>query len=88
MVDAGGQSMNLTKASLTIHPSDDEEEEEYLHWVRQYVEKPGHEFFCLVDSDFIMDRFNLTNLGRAVPNAEAGYENLLKGYSDSGMHIV
>ena len=73
------------KPNLTIHPSDDEDEEECLTWVRQYVERPGHEFFCMVDTDFIMDRFNLTNLGRSVPNAEAGYENLLRGSSESGI---
>jgi hypothetical protein len=80
-------STSTSKPTLTIQPSDEEDEEDYLHWVRQYVERPGHEFFCLVDTDFIMDRFNLTNLGRSVPNAEAGYENLLRGSSDSGINV-
>lgn len=53
-----------------------EDEELLLPWVCRFLKKPGNEFFCAVDTEFILDRFNLTDLGRAVPSAQAGYDYL------------
>lgn len=61
--------------SHTVY-DDDLDDEDLLPWVLRFLRKPGNEFFCPVETEFILDRFNLTDLGRAVPNAQAGYDYL------------
>ncbi|ORC81687.1 putative dynein heavy chain [Trypanosoma theileri] len=45
---------------------DDEAEEEVLPWIVWFCELKSHEFFCVVDRDFIDDEFNLTGLSTMV----------------------
>lgn len=62
-----------------VEEEDDEEEEEDDEeecdsWVRWFCEIKGNEYFCEVDLDFLLDRFNLTGLGNDVPHAQQAYE--------------
>ena len=36
-------------------------------WVEWYASQRGNEFFCKVDEDYILDRFNLAGLSSEVP---------------------
>lgn len=63
---------------------DSDDDERLLPWVSRFLHRPGNEFFCAVDTDFILDRFNLTDLGRQVPNAQAGYDYLSKAEDEEG----
>ncbi len=68
-------------------PIDDSDlDDDLLPWVSRFLRKPGNELFCAVDTDFILDKFNLTDLGKAVPNAQVGYDFLT--LPDSGIDEV
>ncbi|KAI8983959.1 casein kinase II, regulatory subunit [Mycotypha africana] len=44
-------------------------ESEYSkYWIDWFLDTKGNEYFCEVDEEFIMDRFNLTGLSAEVPN--------------------
>uniref|UniRef100_A0A1I8IVK3 Casein kinase II subunit beta n=2 Tax=Macrostomum lignano TaxID=282301 RepID=A0A1I8IVK3_9PLAT len=49
------------------------------NWIAEFCDRPGNEFFCKVDEDYIRDRFNLTGLGTAVPNYHRAMKLLLDG---------
>ncbi|RNF01065.1 putative dynein heavy chain [Trypanosoma rangeli] len=44
----------------------EEADEEGLPWIMWFCELKSHEFFCVVDRDFIDDEFNLTGLSTMV----------------------
>lgn len=67
--------MSTASRSIPLY-DDSEEDNDLLPWVNRFLRQPGNEFFCPVETEFILDRFNLTDLGRAVPNAQAGYDYL------------
>ena len=37
-----------------------------LTWISWFCSLPGHEYFCEVEEDYILDRFNLTGLNNDV----------------------
>jgi len=37
-------------------------------WISWFLSSKGNEYFCEVDEDFILDRFNLTGLNNEVAN--------------------
>lgn len=37
------------------------------YWIDWFLETKGNEYFCEVDEDYILDRFNLTGLSQEVP---------------------
>ncbi|RKO97250.1 casein kinase II, regulatory subunit, partial [Caulochytrium protostelioides] len=43
-------------------------------WVEWHSRLRGHEFFCEIDEDYILDRFNLTGLNLDVPHYAAAYD--------------
>ncbi|CBH18094.1 Casein kinase II subunit beta, putative [Trypanosoma equiperdum] len=45
---------------------DEEVDEEVIPWIVWFCEMKSHEFFCVVDRDFIDDEFNLTGLSSMV----------------------
>nr|CCC95659.1 unnamed protein product [Trypanosoma congolense IL3000] len=45
---------------------DEEVDEEVIPWIVWFCEMKSHEFFCVVDRDFIDDDFNLTGLSTMV----------------------
>lgn len=55
---------------------DSSTEDEYAleEWMTDFCSKRGNEYFCRVDSEFILDRFNLTGLGHDIPHAQEAYE--------------
>ena len=36
-------------------------------WVDWFLSSKGHEYFCEIDEDFIVDKFNMTGLSAEVP---------------------
>ncbi|KAK0488817.1 casein kinase II, regulatory subunit [Armillaria novae-zelandiae] len=38
------------------------------HWISWFLSSKGNEYFCEVDEDFILDRFNLTGLNNEIVN--------------------
>ncbi|KAJ7875428.1 casein kinase II, regulatory subunit [Mycena leptocephala] len=49
-----------------------------ITWISWFLSLKRHEYFCEVDEDFILDRFNLTGLNTEVPN----YAQALKLITD------
>ncbi|KAJ2625982.1 casein kinase 2 regulatory subunit [Coemansia sp. RSA 1358] len=47
--------------------SSDSDSDCYKYWVEWFINLEGKEFFCDVDEEYILDRFNLTNLPLEVP---------------------
>ncbi|KAJ3788453.1 casein kinase II, regulatory subunit [Lentinula aff. detonsa] len=41
---------------------------DYSRWISWFLSSKGNEYFCEVDEDFILDRFNLTGLNNEVSN--------------------
>ncbi|SCU77795.1 LADA_0A02256g1_1 [Lachancea dasiensis] len=50
--------------SDTVDGSDSSEYAEF--WIDLFLGRKGHEYFCDVDTDYIIDRFNLINLQKTV----------------------
>ncbi|KAJ2652202.1 casein kinase 2 regulatory subunit [Coemansia sp. RSA 1287] len=48
--------------------STDSDSEYCKYWVEWFTYAEGNEYFCDVDEEYILDRFNLTNLSNDVPN--------------------
>lgn len=38
------------------------------YWIDWFLDTKGNEYFCEVDEEFILDRFNLTGLSAEVPH--------------------
>ncbi|KAJ7937799.1 casein kinase II, regulatory subunit [Mycena leptocephala] len=53
-------------------------EQSIEQWISWFLSLKRHEYFCEVDEDFILDRFNLTGLNTEVPN----YAQALKLITD------
>ncbi|KAJ1888582.1 casein kinase 2 regulatory subunit [Kickxella alabastrina] len=60
--------IDYTPTTLEELSSTDSDSECYKYWVEWYTCSEGNEYFCDVDEDYIMDRFNLTNLAQEVPS--------------------
>lgn len=55
---------------------EDEDDQNDMTWVEWFCSLPGHEFFCIVDEEFIDDAFNLTGLAAIVPHFSEALEML------------
>ena len=63
------------KAREYVEPlSSGTESEGQYSWVGNHCSAPGNEYFCVVDTEFILDRFNLTGLGHEMAHAQKAYE--------------
>ena len=47
------------------------------YWVESFLSRKGHEYFCEVDEEYIVDRFNLTGLNSEVPHFSKALELIL-----------
>ena len=57
----------------------------YRQWISWFLSSKGNEYFCEVEEDFILDRFNLTGLNSEVQN----YSQALDLITDNlGTHCV
>lgn len=56
------------------------DEEEGNSWIQWFCGLKGNEYYSEVDSDFILDRFNLTGLGHDVPHAQKAYDLIADEY--------
>ncbi|KAJ2653548.1 casein kinase 2 regulatory subunit [Coemansia sp. RSA 1250] len=54
--------------SLNELSSTDSDSDYCKYWVEWFTYAEGNEYFCEVDEEYILDRFNLTNLQNEVPN--------------------
>ncbi|KAJ3304024.1 casein kinase 2 regulatory subunit [Kappamyces sp. JEL0829] len=53
---------------MTHQYSDDSESESGTSWVDWFSTQKGNEFYCVVDEDYILDRFNLAGLNAEIPH--------------------
>lgn len=53
-------------------------------WIANFLGTKGNEYFCEVDPEFILDRFNLTGLNADVPNIHDAID-VVTGSSDVNM---
>ena len=60
--------------------SDDEEEEEMEEemspWIEWFLSQPQNDFFCEVDEEYLLDRFNLTGLTSACPHFQLALDRI------------
>ncbi|KAJ1836374.1 casein kinase 2 regulatory subunit [Coemansia sp. RSA 2711] len=73
--------------------STDSDSEYCKYWVESFIYAEGNEYFCDVDEDYILDRFNLTNLQNEVPNYTQALEMITdrlqgKALNDEYLEIV
>lgn len=54
---------------------------DYTSWTEWFLSLRGNEYFCQVDEEYILDRFNLTGIGNDVPNFKKAYELICGHYS-------
>ncbi|KAI9015169.1 casein kinase II beta subunit [Gaertneriomyces semiglobifer] len=59
-----------------------EETEEGSYWVEEFLSEDGNEFFCEVDEDFILDRFNLTGLNSEVTHFALAFDVITDGLEE------
>jgi casein kinase II subunit beta len=45
-----------------------------MDWVEWFLSQSGHEMFCEVDKDYILDRFNLVELNQVIPHFKKAFE--------------
>lgn len=60
---------------------DEEGSSEEETWISWFCSLKGNEYFCQVDVEFILDRFNLTGLGQEIPKAQKAYDLITDNYS-------
>lgn len=48
----------------------------------QFLSRKGHEFFCEIDEDYILDRFNLTGIAVEVQNYQMALEMVTDTFSE------
>lgn len=70
------QQQKYVANSSTDSISTDEESENDT-WLPWFLSLPGSDYFCAVDNEFILDRFNLHGLGQDVPNAPKAYDIII-----------
>ena len=70
--------MALTKqmATPSAAPESSSSDDE-LSWITWFCGLRGNEYFCEVDSEFALDRFNLTGLSHDVPQAQSAYDIII-----------
>ncbi|KAJ3035475.1 casein kinase 2 regulatory subunit [Rhizophlyctis rosea] len=56
--------------------------ESTAYWIEWFLSLKGNEFFCEVDEDYIMDRFNLTGLNTEVPNYSLAFDLITDALED------
>ncbi|KAI8809173.1 casein kinase II, regulatory subunit [Cladochytrium replicatum] len=52
------------------------------YWIEWFQSLKGHEFFCDVDSEYILDRFNLTGLNLEVPHYLLAFDLITDALED------
>lgn len=51
-------------------------------WVETFCRKRGNEYFCEVPEDFLLDKFNLTNLGIEMSSKlDSAYKLIIDDFS-------
>jgi len=66
-----------TSSSSSSGSEDEDEGPEILPpWMEWFHCQPGHEYFCEVAVDYILDRFNLTGLPSSVPHFKQALERM------------
>lgn len=74
----------------STHENDDESEKSKYYWTEWFLSLKGNEFFCEIDEEYILDKFNLTNLNTEVPQYNLAYDLItdeLGDISDSALRI-
>ena len=62
--------------------TDSEEIEEMSPWIEWYLSQPQNDFFCEVEEEYILDRFNLTGLTSAGPHFQQAIDRITMNDED------
>ena len=54
---------------------------DYSTWTEWFLSLRGNEYYCQVDEEYILDRFNLTGIGNDIPVFKKAYELICGHYS-------
>ncbi|KAJ1929556.1 casein kinase 2 regulatory subunit, partial [Linderina macrospora] len=65
--------------------STDSDSEFAKYWVEWFMSLEGNEYYCDVDEDYILDRFNLTGLNFEVPHYQKALELITDRLPDKPM---
>jgi Casein kinase II regulatory subunit len=52
-------------------------------WLEWFLSQPQHDFFCEVDEDYLLDRFNLTGLTSAGPHFQLALDRMTMMTNDA-----
>jgi casein kinase II subunit beta len=58
-----------------------------FQWISWFLSSKGNEYFCEVDEDFILDRFNLTGLNNEVANYAQALDLITDQLGASSAHL-
>ncbi|KAJ2907537.1 casein kinase 2 regulatory subunit, partial [Coemansia aciculifera] len=72
--------MNMNELSST-----DSESDYYKYWIDWFAGLEGNEYFCVVDEEYVTDRFNLTNLNTEVLHYQKALELITDNMSTKPM---
>jgi hypothetical protein len=57
-----------------------------MQWISWFLSSKGNEYFCEVDEDYILDRFNLTGLNMEVANYQQSLDLITDNLGTSPPH--
>ncbi|KAI8843113.1 casein kinase II, regulatory subunit [Chytridium lagenaria] len=59
-----------------------ESQESTAYWIEWFLQLKGNDFFCEVDAEYLLDRFNLTGLNTEVPHYTAAFDLMTDSLDD------
>lgn len=54
--------------------------EEIYSWAYWFTQQKGKEYYCMVDDEFIRDKFNITGIGHHFERAQDAYDCISLDY--------
>jgi casein kinase II subunit beta len=65
-----------------------ETEASSTQWISWFLSSKGNEYFCEVEEDYILDRFNLTGLNTEVANYQQALDLITDNLGSSAFVLI
>ncbi|KAL7746900.1 casein kinase 2 regulatory subunit [Sorochytrium milnesiophthora] len=78
------QQNHVAAAPALTRSSSSSSSQQGRYWLNHFLSLRGHELFCVVDEDYVVDRFNLTGLPADVEHYSQAYEIITDSWDDDG----